>query len=212
MSTQSQLSLRGSSITIAEFFEYSIHSILYQRGIYPPEDFITVKKYGLNLLISDDDEVKGYIKRIIRYVYKWLIKGDITKLVLVILDKDGGEVVERWEFNILNENKSSSPDDGEQSGHVTQSDKEPDDQSSTTQKDIQTIIRQITASITFLPQLNPMDYTFNVLVYTDSSTTVSSDWLDSDAKDVVNGESVRFKSFNTKVHKVDTLVSYKLNE
>lgn len=31
--------------------EYSINSILYQRGIYPPENFIQVKKYGLSILV-----------------------------------------------------------------------------------------------------------------------------------------------------------------
>jgi mitotic spindle assembly checkpoint protein MAD2 len=39
-------------------------SVLYQRGIYPPEDFKVVKKYGLNVLVTTDDEVKSYIKRI----------------------------------------------------------------------------------------------------------------------------------------------------
>ena len=39
-------------------------SVLYQRGIYPPEDFKVVKKYGLNVLVTTDDEVKNYIKRI----------------------------------------------------------------------------------------------------------------------------------------------------
>lgn len=28
-----------TSQIVAEFFHYSINSILYQRGIYPPEDF-----------------------------------------------------------------------------------------------------------------------------------------------------------------------------
>ena len=41
-----------------------VTSVLYQRGIYPPEDFKVVKKYGLNVLVTTDDEVKNYIKRI----------------------------------------------------------------------------------------------------------------------------------------------------
>lgn len=39
-------------------------SVLYQRGIYPPEDFKVVKKYGLNVLVTTDEEVKSYVKRI----------------------------------------------------------------------------------------------------------------------------------------------------
>lgn len=34
-----KLSLRGSSKLVTEFFEYSINTILFQRGVYPPEDF-----------------------------------------------------------------------------------------------------------------------------------------------------------------------------
>ena len=41
-----------------------MESVLYQRGIYPPEDFKVVKKYGLNVLVTADEEVKNYIKRI----------------------------------------------------------------------------------------------------------------------------------------------------
>lgn len=44
--------------------EYSINSILYQRGIYPSEDFTTVKKWDMPLLVTTDSEVKAYIKKI----------------------------------------------------------------------------------------------------------------------------------------------------
>lgn len=38
--------------------------ILYQRNIYPPEDFKMVKKYGLNMLVSADQALQDYIKNI----------------------------------------------------------------------------------------------------------------------------------------------------
>ena len=34
--TKSQVTLKGSSQMVAEFFNYGINSILYQRGVYPP--------------------------------------------------------------------------------------------------------------------------------------------------------------------------------
>lgn len=46
---------------------HHIHSydrILYQRGLYPPEDFKMVKKYNLNMLVSTDDGLQGYLKKI----------------------------------------------------------------------------------------------------------------------------------------------------
>jgi mitotic spindle assembly checkpoint protein MAD2 len=33
------ITLKGSTAMVTEFFEYSVNSILYQRGIYPPDDF-----------------------------------------------------------------------------------------------------------------------------------------------------------------------------
>jgi len=31
---------------VTEFFGYAVNSILYQRGIYPPENFQGVQKYA----------------------------------------------------------------------------------------------------------------------------------------------------------------------
>lgn len=84
----------------ASQFRYSIHSILYQRGVYPADDFTFVKKYGLSMLVSSDEEVKGYIKRIMAALDKWMKDGRIQKLVVVITNKDTSEHVERWQFNV----------------------------------------------------------------------------------------------------------------
>ena len=97
-----KLSLKGSGKLVAEFFEYSINTILFQRGVYPAEDFTAVKKYGLNMLVTMDDQVKAYIKKIMSQLNKWMIGGKISKLVVVITDKETGEHVERWQFDVSN--------------------------------------------------------------------------------------------------------------
>ena len=76
------------------------------------------------------------------------------------------------------------------------------------QDEIQSIFRQITASVTFLPQLDG-NCTFNVLVYADADSDVPLEWGDSDAKEIKDGERVQLRSFSTSNHKVDTLVSYR---
>lgn len=81
-------------------FQYSIHTILYQRGVYPAEDFTVVKKYGLNMLVSSDDQVKAYIKKIMSQLDRWMKDGKISKLVIVITSKDTGEHLERWQFDV----------------------------------------------------------------------------------------------------------------
>lgn len=77
--------------------------------------------------------------------------------------------------------------------------------------EIQAIIRQITASVTFLPMLEGK-CTFNVLVYADADADVpDEEWGDSDAKEVKNAENVKLRSFSTMNHKIDTIVSYRLD-
>ena len=37
--TNQAITLKGSTALVTEFFEYSVNSILYQRGVYPSDDF-----------------------------------------------------------------------------------------------------------------------------------------------------------------------------
>ncbi|KAG6076545.1 hypothetical protein E4U15_005105 [Claviceps sp. LM218 group G6] len=219
-----KLSLKGSARLVAEFFQYSIHTILFQRGVYPAEDFSAVKKYGLNMLVSSDDQVKAYIKKIMGQLDKWMVGGKISKLVIVITDKDTGEHVERWQFDWqyqvqisqpVSKSKSKSSDsdgqDQENAAVQTPSSADPDKTEAEIQSEIAAIFRQITASVTFLPQLHG-DCTFNVLVYADADSDVPVEWGDSDAKEIANGEHVQLRGFSTANHRVDTLVSYRLGD
>ncbi|CAK7212648.1 Mitotic spindle checkpoint component mad2 [Sporothrix bragantina] len=220
-----KLSLKGSAKLVSEFFQYSIHSILFQRGVYPAEDFTAVKKYGLNMLVSSDDQVRAYIKKIMSQLDRWMVGGQISKLVLVITDKDTGEHVERWQFDVQifgnkksKKSKGDKTDKTDKSAAASTANKENADSArevpaekteAEIQAEIAAIFRQITASVTFLPQLAG-DCTFNVLVYADADSEVPVEWGDSDAKEIVNGERVQLRGFSTSSHRVDTLVSYRL--
>lgn len=231
-----KLSLKGSSKLIAEFFEYSINTILFQRGVYPAEDFtayvlksyphlrcliccLSVKKYGLNMLVTSDDQVKAYIKKIMSQLNKWMTGGKISKLVVVITSKETGEHVERWQFDVQIFNRpskkaaskdTSKPPDKENAAPIDTPEPAPEKTEKEIQLEIQSIFRQITASVTFLPQLDAGNCTFNVLVYADADSEVPMEWGDSDAKEIENGEKVQLRSFSTSNHRVDTLVSYRL--
>lgn len=213
-----KLALRGSAKLVAEFFQYSIHTILFQRGVYPAEDFTAVKKYGLNMLVSADDQVKSYIKKIMGQLDRWMKYGKISKLVIVITSKETGEHVERWQFDVQIFGGSKSKSSKSASKATDQENAAPEGsagaaQPEKTEKEIQdeiaAIFRQITASVTFLPQLSD-ECTFNVLVYADADSEVPVEWGDSDAKEIVDGEKVQLRGFSTSNHRVDTLVSYRL--
>lgn len=197
----SKLALKGSSKVVADYFEFAINNILFQRGIYPPEDFVTVRKYDLPMLVSADDEVKSYIQKIMDQVKKWVYGGRLSKLVVVILNKATTESVERWEFSLdLNDDLASDT---------------PKDRL-TIRREIQAIIRQVTASVSYLPFLKDDEYTFNVLVYTDPSydtRNIPLEWADTNGDGrAIEGEadSVKFSTFETNLHSVGTMVSYKL--
>ncbi|KAF2969542.1 hypothetical protein GQX73_g3955 [Xylaria multiplex] len=179
------------------------------------------------MLVSADDQVKAYIKKIMSQLDRWMQRGKISKLVIVITDKDTGEHVERWQFDVQifasskpkKSSKSTTPttaagagqENTNSSGAAATATSSAD--SSKTEAEIQAeiaaLFRQITASVTFLPQLAG-DCTFNVLVYADADSDVPVEWGDSDAKEIVNGERVQLRGFSTSNHRVETLVSYRL--
>lgn len=45
--------------------EYGINSILFQRGIYPPETFQSNQQYGLTILMSTDEKIQQFISRVL---------------------------------------------------------------------------------------------------------------------------------------------------
>lgn len=51
-------------------------------------------------LVTADDQVKAYIKKIMSQLNKWMAGGKISKLVVVITDRETGEHVERWQFDV----------------------------------------------------------------------------------------------------------------
>ncbi|RGB31156.1 HORMA domain-containing protein [Rhizophagus diaphanus] len=196
------ISLKGSTKIVVEFFEFALNSILFQRAIYPPEDFKMVKKYGLNVLVTIDDSLKSYLKKLLTQVEVWINAGKISKLILAIMNVETREILERWQFDIQIIDEENKENKGSGGGKKQRTDQE-------IKNEIQAIIRQITASVTFLPVLED-ECTFNILAFTDKDAEVPAEWDDSDPLIIQNPEYVRLRSFSTKNHKVDAIVSYRL--
>ncbi|NXX23884.1 MD2L1 protein, partial [Podargus strigoides] len=97
---QQGITLRGSAEIVSEFFFYGINSILYQRGIYPPETFTRVQKYGLTFLVTTDLELRNYLNNVVEQMKEWLYRCVVQRLVVVISSMDNNEVLERWQFDI----------------------------------------------------------------------------------------------------------------
>ncbi|KAG5421861.1 MAD2 [Candida metapsilosis] len=213
----SKLALKGSSKIVSDYFEFAINSILFQRGIYPAEDFITVRKYDLPMVINNDDDVKTYISNIMQQLKKWIYGKKITKLIVVIVSTSTGESIERWEFNVETKEEDEEVEEDKE-GNADGNEKQREDgkskkPKSEIQKEIRAIIRQITSSVSYLPILRDDEYTFNVLVYTDKDANVPIQWCDTNGDGRIlkgdNVDEIDFASFSTDKHKVKTSVSYK---
>lgn len=198
--TKNEITLKGSVATVAEFFSHALSSILYQRGIYAPESFEPRKAYGLTVMAVKDDKLAAYMGAVLKQFEKWLEGGALQKVVLVITGVASKEVLERWTFDIQTDKAvvaGSAPLPEKSEAQITQ--------------EIQAIIRQITASVTFLPLLSDQ-CTIDLLAYTDKENEVPLDWEESDPRYITNAADVKLRAFSTKVHNVEALVSYKADD
>ncbi|XP_067943325.1 mitotic spindle assembly checkpoint protein MAD2A-like [Watersipora subatra] len=196
------ITLKGSTDIVAEFFNYGVNSILYQRGIYPEESFTRQQKYGLTLLVTSDDKLNAYLSEVLTQVKHWLTSLTVQKLVVIIKSVETNEVLERWQFNVQCDKSYVESKEGDRStARKVKSEKEINGE-------IKAVIRQITATVTFLPLIDTA-CEFDLLVYTDKDIDVPSTWGESGPQFIANSEEVKLRSFNTMIHKVDTMVAYK---
>ena len=167
-----------------------------------PETFKRESKYGLTCLTTTDEGLLRYLANVQKQVSEWLQSGNIQRLVLVVNGVSTDETLERWQFNVSVDDpvggENSTPNTPQQ---ATMSIKD-------IHNEIQAIIRQITASVTFLPLLQE-PCTFDLLVYTDNDVAAPEKWADSDPCYILNSAEVKLRSFTTTVHKVDSMVAYK---
>ncbi|CAK5092421.1 unnamed protein product [Meloidogyne enterolobii] len=195
LATKSEITLKGSAQMIQQFFHYGIHSILYQRGIYPSDSFTREKKYGMTLLVNNDSKVQDFLKPLLEHVEMLLAKKKLKKLVLVITDIATKEALERWQFDI------ETTADIDEKGSVCKDEKR-------IKQEISDVLRQITASVAFLPLLENR-CSFDVLIYTFRDIKLPEGWADSSECRISDAEQVQLRSFSTAVHNVLTKVQYK---
>lgn len=203
MNGKSPVHLKGSVDIVVEFFNYGINSILYQRGLYPSETFMHREKYGLPLLVTRNPELKKYLDIVLDQMRKFLETKNVHKIVIVIMKLETKEPVERWQFDVELEQK--------QNNNTENLDEKQVDEKKILreiQDGIRGVIRQITASVTFLPALEG-SHSFDILLYTDKNVELpNNEWSDTTAKIIENAQHVQFRGFSTQIHKVEPIVSY----
>ncbi|PWN42690.1 DNA-binding protein [Ceraceosorus guamensis] len=161
-----------------------------------------------------------YVERAKKQLEEWLLKGAISRVVVAIIDTENGETVERWQFdvNVVNKSQEANGKENEapvqapsgKAGPKGAKGPKTDDQ---VKAEIAAIIKQITASCTFLPMLEDQ-CSFTLLAYTNASEPIPIEWAESDARLIAEGqaEQVRLRSFSTAIHQVDSVVAYRRGE
>lgn len=123
---------------------YGVNSILYQRGIYPPETFEPAEHFGLFVLMSTDEKIKGYLDTVLSQIQEWLIQRKVQKITLVITNVNTKEVLEKWDFRVDYEGQSSNgTNDNTKNSLPEVGTKDV----KAIQKEIREVIRQITGNL-----------------------------------------------------------------
>lgn len=123
------------------------------------------------MLMTSNESLKDYIKTIMTQISgessiwrgpgdradgaEWLLSSSITRIVLAIKSLETDETLERWQFDIHTEDKEQT---GAASVPPLPGGPKPAKKKEKTEKDVQAeireIMKQITASTTFLPILD----------------------------------------------------------
>ncbi|CAK5280603.1 unnamed protein product [Mycena citricolor] len=97
--TTKTLTFNQTILSITEFIEVAIHTILYVRQIYPADLFVRRKKYDTPVYQSRHPALNEYISGAVKSIRDQLLAGNVEKVVVVIKDKE--EVaLERFMFSV----------------------------------------------------------------------------------------------------------------
>ncbi|MBN3290055.1 MD2L1 protein, partial [Polypterus senegalus] len=177
--------------------KWKIHPSTLKPGVQ-----VTSDEFGLRLIKRPQLPCLLRISKLMTEInlyessQEWLFQCTVQKLVVVITSLETNEVLERWQFDIeCDKTATENSTPREKSIKVIQD-------------EIRSVIRQITASVTFLPLLETA-CAFDLLIYTDKDLEVPEKWEESGPQMVNNSEEVRLRSFTTTIHKVNSMVAYK---
>ncbi|KAF9535391.1 spindle assembly checkpoint protein [Crepidotus variabilis] len=204
------ITLKGSAVLVTEFFKYAVNTILFQREVYPSDDFHMVKKYGQTVLVTQDLALENYLERILSQMQKWILTGSVNQLVVAIISKDTRIPLERWVFDIMLVEPPAGVEGSEDSNNAPRQPK-PEAE---IQSEIRAILKQIISMVTYLPVIHEPTV-FNILAYTSESADVPvGEWVDTDplAIEASKSQQVKMRSFSTDVHRIEAMVAYRYEE
>lgn len=129
------------------FVDYGVNSILFQRGIYPAENFNPVQQYGLTILMSKDEKIKDFLTNVLGQATDWLAQNKVDKFSLIISNVYSKEVLECWDFKV----EADPIDQNQEPNQLDPTQRTSTKEIKKIQSEIGAVMRQIAATVTYLP-------------------------------------------------------------
>ena len=139
------------------------------------------------------------------FLSEWLAANQLEKISLIITNAHSKEVLESWDFNVENEPPEDENKNPNQDAAKPTSNKDL----KRIKQEICSVMRQISATVTYLPLLDCI-CSFDILMHTLQNCSVPEKWDETEAVIIQNAQAVKLTSFSTGLHKVDTVVNYKM--
>ncbi|OTA25958.1 hypothetical protein BTJ68_12429 [Hortaea werneckii EXF-2000] len=92
-------SFRALITAFTDFLTVAIHTILYERAIYPRTSFLSARKYNFPVRQSRHPRVCEWINDAVNSVETELLKGTVERVLVVLYTKEN-EPVERFVFDV----------------------------------------------------------------------------------------------------------------
>lgn len=105
------------------------------------------------MLTTTDAGLLSYLSNVMSQMSTWLSSGDVQRLVVVVSGIDSGETLERWQFNVSVEDGKTvcAGTDENVNGNISVAGGEKGKKTvKEVHDEIQAIIRQITASVSWI--------------------------------------------------------------
>ncbi|KAK8219376.1 hypothetical protein M8818_001111 [Zalaria obscura] len=87
--------------TFTDFLTVAIHTILYERSVYPQTSFLSARKYNYAVRQNRHPKVCRWIQDAVTAVEAEILKGTVERVAVVIYSKDN-KPLERFMFDLSN--------------------------------------------------------------------------------------------------------------
>ena len=97
--SSTKATLRALVTSFTDFLTVAIHTILYERAIYPQTSFLSARKYNFAVRQNRHPKVCEWINDAVAAIETELLKGTVERVAIVIYDKTNTPL-ERFMFDV----------------------------------------------------------------------------------------------------------------